>query len=130
MARATAQQHTVIIGLCVQGPSYWLEFGTPFVHCLDSSTKRARMRASTRRNVSYVVEASDEERAHRLGVNSLAIDPNATLDLEGESPVGGILYSAGRDGVVASWDLHMDLSSSSFPENRHADVEQQQQQQV
>ncbi|KAI8390199.1 WD40-repeat-containing domain protein [Blakeslea trispora] len=55
------------------------------------------MNTATRRKVSYVVSFSNEEQAHCLGVNSLAID--TTKD-------GGILYSAGRDGVVASWHLN------------------------
>ncbi|KAI8974896.1 WD40-repeat-containing domain protein [Pilobolus umbonatus] len=54
------------------------------------------MKKSSRRKVSYVVNSSTEEQAHCLGVNSLAIHP-AT----------GILYSAGRDGIVAAWDLHL-----------------------
>lgn len=64
------------------------------------------MKASARRSVSYVVEACDEERAHRLGVNSLAIDPNVQQTMDGSTGHGGVLFSAGRDGVVASWDLH------------------------
>ncbi|OBZ91909.1 hypothetical protein A0J61_00044 [Choanephora cucurbitarum] len=58
------------------------------------------MNTATRRKVSYVVSSSNEEQAHCLGVNSLAID--TTKD-------GGVLYSAGRDGVVASWDLHLNF---------------------
>ncbi|KAL0092183.1 WD40-repeat-containing domain protein [Phycomyces blakesleeanus] len=60
------------------------------------------MKASTRRKVSYVVQQKDEERAHCLGVNSLAL----------HTPPGssGVLYSAGRDGVVAGWDLHMPIT--------------------
>lgn len=38
--------------------------------------------------------------AHRLGVNSLAVDPSNA----------GTLYSAGRDGVILAWDLKMSLS--------------------
>ncbi|KAI8078256.1 WD40-repeat-containing domain protein [Gilbertella persicaria] len=53
---------------------------------------------ATRHKVSYVVNLCNEERAHCLGVNSLAIDTTRE---------GGVLYSAGRDGVVASWDLHL-----------------------
>ncbi|WVQ73545.1 hypothetical protein IAR50_003121 [Cryptococcus sp. DSM 104548] len=40
---------------------------------------------------------------HCLGVEALALD--TTTVLEGESSPGGILYTAGRDGLVASWDL-------------------------
>lgn len=58
------------------------------------------MKAATRRKVSYVVNLCNEKQAHCLGVNSLAIDT---------STEGGVLYSAGRDGIIASWDLHLDL---------------------
>ncbi|KAI8139501.1 hypothetical protein BJV82DRAFT_626258 [Fennellomyces sp. T-0311] len=69
------------------------------------------MKAPARRSISYVVEGHDEQRAHRLGVNSLAIDPNVHTNHDG-SATGGILYSAGRDGVVASWDLHLQYEHS------------------
>lgn len=58
------------------------------------------MKAATRRKVSYVVNLCNEKQAHCLGVNSLAINT---------STEGGVLYSAGRDGIIASWDLHLDL---------------------
>ncbi|KAL5341574.1 Pkinase-domain-containing protein [Aspergillus crustosus] len=53
--------------------------------------------------VTYVLPPPDAPGGHRLGVNGLAIDPeNSTL------------YSAGRDGVICSWDLDLpSLSSSS-----------------
>lgn len=40
---------------------------------------------------------------HSLGVTSLALD-TSTLLADSASP-GGILYTAGRDGLVASWEL-------------------------
>lgn len=45
----------------------------------------------------------DDHPRHALGVNALALD--TTTILKGESNPGGILYTAGRDGMVASWDL-------------------------
>lgn len=59
------------------------------------------MKGAARRKVSYVVDACETQHAHRLGVNSLAIDPN-----------NAVLYSAGRDGVVAGWNLHIQLDSN------------------
>ncbi|KAL4890203.1 Pkinase-domain-containing protein [Aspergillus ambiguus] len=44
----------------------------------------------------------DAPGGHRLGVNSLTVDPD-----------NSILYSAGRDGVVCSWDLNLPLPKSS-----------------
>jgi hypothetical protein len=70
------------------------------------------MRATTRRKVSYVVKNENDDHAHRLGVNSLALDPTAGRDVSNPN-LGGILYSAGRDGVVAGWDLHMPFQRAS-----------------
>ncbi|ORY94461.1 WD40-repeat-containing domain protein [Syncephalastrum racemosum] len=66
------------------------------------------MKGAARRKVSYVVDTCETQHAHRLGVNSLAIDPN-----------NAVLYSAGRDGVVAGWDLHIqpDSNETSKPPN-------------
>lgn len=66
------------------------------------------MKAATRRKVSYVVKLCNEEQTHCLGVNSLAID-TSNCNAKTDSAEGGVLYSAGRDGIVASWDLHMDF---------------------
>ncbi|KAI9045205.1 WD repeat protein [Aspergillus affinis] len=49
-----------------------------------------------------VLPLPDAPGGHRLGVNGLTIDPD-----------NSILYSAGRDGVVCSWDLNLPLSNSS-----------------
>lgn len=45
--------------------------------------------------VRYTIPLDSGSRFHRLGVNSLAIDPTN----------GGTLYSGGRDGLIAAWDL-------------------------
>ncbi|KAL4919742.1 hypothetical protein BDW62DRAFT_178364 [Aspergillus aurantiobrunneus] len=60
-------------------------------------------RKLSHQRVTYVLPPSDTPGGHRLGVNGLAIDPeNSTL------------YSAGRDGMICSWDLDLpSLSSSS-----------------
>ncbi|KAK1227165.1 hypothetical protein PQX77_009799 [Marasmius sp. AFHP31] len=44
---------------------------------------------------------------HRLGVSSLALDTCTCLS--GNGSPEGILYSAGRDGMVNSWDLHVPM---------------------
>ena len=64
------------------------------------------MKAATKRKVSYVVNLCNEKQAHCLGVNSLAIDTE-------QYNQGGLLYSAGRDGIVASWDLHLNLQKNT-----------------
>ncbi|WOO83377.1 WD repeat-containing protein 48 [Vanrija pseudolonga] len=42
---------------------------------------------------------------HRLGITSLALDTSTVLS--GNSAPGGILYTGGRDGLVAAWDLNI-----------------------
>ncbi|KAL1967903.1 hypothetical protein VTN77DRAFT_2320 [Rasamsonia byssochlamydoides] len=61
-------------------------------------------RKFTHQRVSYVLPLPDAASGHRLGVNGLAVDAD-----------NSILYSAGRDGVICSWNLNLrPLSSSSF----------------
>ncbi|KAJ5246229.1 Protein of unknown function DUF3337 [Penicillium chermesinum] len=52
--------------------------------------------------VTYVLPLPDAPGGHRLGVNGLTVDRQ-----------NSILYSAGRDGVICSWDL--DFPASSLP---------------
>lgn len=68
------------------------------------------MKAATRRKVSYVVKLCNEEQTHCLGVNSLAIDTSHYNTANNE---GGVLYSAGRDGIVASWDLYLKVAKDT-----------------
>ncbi|KAK2766947.1 hypothetical protein FQN54_006262 [Arachnomyces sp. PD_36] len=56
------------------------------------------MARKSSQKVSYVLPLPDAPGGHRLGVNSLAVDPDLS-----------ILYSGGRDGVICSWDLDLDL---------------------
>ncbi|RDA92557.1 hypothetical protein CP533_0922 [Ophiocordyceps camponoti-saundersi (nom. inval.)] len=56
------------------------------------------MAKKARQRISYVLEnAKSSAGGHRLGVNGLAVDAS-----------NNILYSAGRDGIVCAWDLHLD----------------------
>ncbi|PLB42072.1 WD repeat protein [Aspergillus candidus] len=59
-------------------------------------------RKPSHQRVTYVLPLPDAPGGHRLGVNGLTIDPD-----------NSILYSAGRDGVVCSWDLNLPLSKSA-----------------
>lgn len=52
--------------------------------------------------IRYTIPLDSSSQSHRLGVNSLVIDPSHS----------GTLYSAGRDGLIAAWDLNMTLSTS------------------
>lgn len=51
--------------------------------------------------------AAASAHGHCLGVNALALDTTTTL--HGRPGPEGILYTAGRDGLVASWELGMGL---------------------
>ncbi|KAL7424477.1 hypothetical protein Q5752_000161 [Cryptotrichosporon argae] len=50
---------------------------------------------------------------HCLGVTALALD--TTTRLAGANAPGGILYSGGRDGLVASWELHVPHARREVP---------------
>lgn len=51
------------------------------------------------------VDPSSQHPRHCLGVTSLVLDTSTILQ-NSQSP-GGILYSGGRDGLVASWELNV-----------------------
>jgi hypothetical protein len=57
--------------------------------------------------IRYVLPVSHDQPGHRLGINSLAID--TTTVYAGTREPTGILYSAGRDGMLSAWDLHLPL---------------------
>ncbi|KAJ5690279.1 hypothetical protein N7462_004671 [Penicillium macrosclerotiorum] len=59
-------------------------------------------RKLSHQRVTYVLPLPDAPGGHRLGVNGLAVDRQ-----------NSILYSAGRDGVICSWDLDFALDSQS-----------------
>jgi WD repeat-containing protein 48 len=52
-----------------------------------------------------VAPPTDQHPRHCLGVTSLVLDTSTVLQ-NNQSP-GGILYSGGRDGLVASWELNV-----------------------
>ncbi|KAI9809960.1 MAG: hypothetical protein M1825_000393 [Sarcosagium campestre] len=60
------------------------------------------MARKARQRISYVLPLANSPGGHRLGVNGLAVD-------RGQS----ILYSAGRDGVICTWDLALDLTQDA-----------------
>ncbi|KAF7591225.1 hypothetical protein BBP40_001830 [Aspergillus hancockii] len=61
-------------------------------------------RKLSHQRITYVLPLPDAPGGHRLGVNGLEIDKD-----------NSILYSAGRDGVICSWDLNLSLNSFSSP---------------
>ncbi|CAG8458613.1 6499_t:CDS:10 [Paraglomus occultum] len=63
------------------------------------------MRRGPRRRVSYVISHDNKEQGHFLGANSLALDTTTVNPKTGRPE--GILYTAGRDGLIYSWDLHL-----------------------
>ncbi|KAJ5098444.1 hypothetical protein N7532_005445 [Penicillium argentinense] len=59
-------------------------------------------RKLSHQRVTYVLPLPDAPGGHRLGVNGLTLDRQ-----------NSILYSAGRDGVICSWDLDFPLTPLS-----------------
>ncbi|KAF2745496.1 WD repeat protein-like protein [Sporormia fimetaria CBS 119925] len=64
------------------------------------------MGRNARKRISYVLPLANSAGGHRLGVNGLAVDA-----------ANSILYSGGRDGVVCTWDLHLDLKPKDSGES-------------
>ena len=56
--------------------------------------------------ISYVVPFPSNETGHRLGINALVLDTDASTFDHSDA---GILYSGGRDGAIKAWDLHLSL---------------------
>jgi hypothetical protein len=58
-----------------------------------------------------VLPVPQAQPGHRLGINSLALDtttPSSATSGGGNAECG-ILYTAGRDGMVSGWDLNLQL---------------------
>ena len=70
--------------------------------------------AHTPNRIRYVLPFSHSQPGHRLGINSLALDTSTTTN-NGTGPQG-ILYSAGRDGMVSAWDLNLQLKEKQSTE--------------
>ncbi|KAF9975992.1 hypothetical protein BGZ73_000157 [Actinomortierella ambigua] len=70
-------------------------------------------RPATTQTISYVLRKDKNSNGHLLGVNALAFDSTTPTTPYGTP--GGILYTAGRDGMIASWDVHLEaiISASS-----------------
>ncbi|EMR09223.1 hypothetical protein PNEG_02559 [Pneumocystis murina B123] len=49
-------------------------------------------------NIQYVLPLDESKKGHRLGLNAVTIDPLKD---------GGRLYTAGRDGIIFSWNLNL-----------------------
>lgn len=58
--------------------------------------------------IRYVLPFPHSQPGHRLGINSLALDTSTITD-NAARPLQGILYSAGRDGMVSAWNLNLQL---------------------
>jgi hypothetical protein len=69
--------------------------------------------AHTPNRIRYVLPFAHSQPGHRLGINSLALD--TTNGTSGAEPQG-ILYSAGRDGMVSAWDLGLQLKKRANQE--------------
>ncbi|KAF9192874.1 hypothetical protein BGZ51_004637 [Haplosporangium sp. Z 767] len=90
-------------------------------------------RPAVTQRISYVLRKDENRNAHLLGVNALALDTttltanphqstapqdhhrnkrHSYLEKHDHRPKyhmpGGILYTGGRDGMIAAWDLHLE----------------------
>ncbi|KAF9915766.1 hypothetical protein BX616_005440 [Lobosporangium transversale] len=85
-------------------------------------------RPAVTQRISYVLRKDENRNAHLLGVNALALDTTTpTTPIQPSSLTtnivtakerrrhssrhyvpGGILYTGGRDGMIAAWDLHFE----------------------
>jgi hypothetical protein len=63
--------------------------------------------ATAPNRIRYVLPFSDSQPGHRLGINSFALDTTTVTNNAGGQQ--GILYSAGRDGMVSAWNLNLQL---------------------
>src|SRR5208282_6659067 len=70
--------------------------------------------------IRYVLPFPHSQTGHRLGINSLALD-TSTITRNAYGPQG-ILYSAGRDGMVSAWDLNLQLKKRSATEEVNGPV--------
>ncbi|KAJ3004731.1 hypothetical protein HKX48_001070, partial [Thoreauomyces humboldtii] len=67
------------------------------------------MRPKNRTRISYVIKDEYGDRhPHCAGINALALDETTPTESDGQA--GGILFTAGRDSVVNSWDCHIDFA--------------------
>ena len=67
----------------------------------------------TPNRIRYVLPFAHSQPGHRLGINSLALDTTTESNAAGPQ---GILYSAGRDGMVSAWDVHLLLKEKQVVE--------------
>ncbi|RAL13994.1 Pkinase-domain-containing protein [Aspergillus homomorphus CBS 101889] len=107
--RESDEEHTSLINIpsnssSSPSPFPWVTASSkkhPF-HTPPSTTHCILSPKLNHQRVTYVLPLPDAPGGHRLGVNGLAVDPDSS-----------ILYSAGRDGVVCSWDLNFPLTGAS-----------------
>ncbi|TPX32848.1 hypothetical protein SmJEL517_g04124 [Synchytrium microbalum] len=74
------------------------------------SPQAARYKVRTR--ISYTLRDQEASPLHTSGINGLALDLTS-VDSTSSNNNQGILYTASRDATINSWDLHLDLSSTS-----------------
>ena len=108
-------------------PSFLPFIHPPFHPFINSSLthtqreKRMYQRPAVTQRISYVLRKDENRNAHLLGVNALALDTSTLTAFTPDSAShhhhhhhkhslpGGILYTGGRDGMIAAWDLHLEV---------------------
>ena len=80
------------------------------------------------RNGKQHVQAAQRHPEHTLGVSALALDTSTVIDSShnGQQKPAGILYSGGRDALVASWELNLPFKrrDTAAPSDRYPQSEQ------
>lgn len=72
---------------------------------------------STTKNGQKGISDRPQHPRHRLGVASLALD--TSTQLLGHQAPEGILYSGGRDGLIMSWDLSIQMQRRKQLDSTH-----------
>ncbi|KAI9205845.1 uncharacterized protein BJ171DRAFT_53948 [Polychytrium aggregatum] len=67
---------------------------------------------SLQSRVSYSIPGPGPLNAHSRGINALALDLTTPVSPTFSNPASGILYTAGRDGLIHAWDLNIDFKAS------------------
>nr|GAT43609.1 predicted protein [Mycena chlorophos] len=111
MAPAPAKRRVSYVLPFPSEPVPWLDLPAADVDRLGRV--RPLLNPSSRQNHEHTTRSRRPR--HRLGVAALALD--TSTQLTGRPAPEGILYTAGRDGLLISWDLGLSLRRRTATDN-------------
>ncbi|KAF7308542.1 WD-REPEATS-REGION domain-containing protein [Mycena chlorophos] len=111
MAPAPAKRRVSYVLPFPSEPVPWLDLPAADVDRLGRV--RPLLNPSSRQNHEHTTRSRRPR--HRLGVAALALD--TSTQLTGRPAPEGILYTAGRDGLLISWDLGLPLRRRTATDN-------------